>query len=140
STLLLGGIPPSAITPQFAAPTVVEAATQTGKIQSAVNFRTSPSLNSRTLGTIQRGATVKVLKQVNSAWLQIEYKGKRGYISSEPRFISYKSSGQASSGSSSSLSALERKADKIIRDGLSKRGTPYRYGARLGSGYYDCSL
>src|SRR5690606_13291541 len=63
----------------------------------------------------------------------------RGFISAHPQFISY--SGQAShKTTSASLSSLERKADQIIRDGLSVRGTPYRFGASVGSGYYDCSL
>lgn len=34
----------------------------------------------------------------------------------------------------------EKKADQIIQNGLKLRGAPYRFGAKVGSRYYDCSL
>lgn len=149
AALILGSFPPT-----FGTPTVVEAAThvQEGQIKSAVNFRTSPSLSSGRYGTIPSGATVKVLQEVNQHWLKVEYRGIEGYISSQQRFIEYRS-GQAprispatSTGNqqinnqSSAKQSWEIKADQIIQDGLKLRGAPYRFGARAGTGYYDCSL
>lgn len=135
ATLLLGSL-----TPLYGTPSSVEASghIQQAQILSGVNFRTSPSLESSKYGNLPSGATVQILEEVNSDWLKVNYKGTVGYISSLPRFVQYKS-GQANEGSKAKPS-WERKADQIIRDGLKLRGAPYRFGARAGSGYYDCSL
>jgi cell wall-associated NlpC family hydrolase len=148
SIALLAG----SFTPFYGTGHIAEASShiEEAKIVSNVNFRTSPSLNSSTYGTLPRGATVEVVEEVSSDWLKVKYKGRTGYVSSLPRFVTYES-GQATRTTSSSRleqdrstsnskSAWEKKADQIIQDGLSLRGTPYRFGARAGSGYYDCSL
>jgi uncharacterized protein YgiM (DUF1202 family) len=92
AALLLGGI-----TTIYGNPSSVEAATQydEARIVSAVNFRTAPSLESATYGTLQTGTKVKVLEEVNRYWLKVEAKGKIGYISALPRFVNY-TYGQAS--------------------------------------------
>jgi murein DD-endopeptidase MepM/ murein hydrolase activator NlpD len=92
AALLLGGI-----TTIYGNPSSVEAATQydEARIVSAVNFRTAPSLESGTYGTLQTGTNVKILEEVNRYWLKVEAKGKIGYISALPRFVSY-TYGQAS--------------------------------------------
>lgn len=147
-TLILGSF-----TPLFGTTGNVEASShiQEAKIISAVNFRTSPSLNSSRKGTLPSGATVQVLEEVNSDWLKVKYKENVGYISSLSRFVEY-TNGQASSPKkastethqnnnvSQSKSSWEKKADQVIESGLKLQGTPYRFGARSGSGYYDCSL
>jgi cell wall-associated NlpC family hydrolase len=148
ATLILGSF-----TPLYGTPSSVEASghVQEAKILSDVNFRTSPSINSGRYGTLPSGATVEVVDEVNSSWLKVKYKGREGYISSLPRFVKYEN-GQASrrlspptgteknSSKSTSKSAWEKKADQIIQDGLKLQGAPYKFGARAGSGYYDCSL
>lgn len=143
ATLLVGSF-----TPIFDTANSVEAAVhvQEAEIVRGVNFRTAPSLESGKYGMLPRGATVKVLEEVNSNWLKVDYNGRTGYISSLPRFVQY-SGGQAPSqenrqtnNESTTKQSWEKKADQIIQDGLKLRGTPYRFGAKAGSGYYDCSL
>lgn len=77
-TLLLGSF-----TPLYGAPSSVEASghVQQAQILSGVNFRTSPSLESRKYGILPSGATVQILEEVNSDWLKVNYKGTVGYIS-----------------------------------------------------------
>jgi cell wall-associated NlpC family hydrolase len=149
SVTLIVGI----ITPVYGTTGSVEASShiQEAKIISAVNFRTSPSLDSSRYGTLPRGTAVQVLEEVNSSWLKVEYKGNVGYISSLSRFVEY-TNGQATSFKKASSEtdqnynllqskpSWEKKADQVIKSGLKLNGTPYRFGARSGSGYYDCSL
>lgn len=136
TALLVGSFSPLVGTASVEASAHVKEA----KIVSGVNFRTAPSLQSGRYGSIPTGATVKVLQEVNQHWLKVEYKGRVGYISSQPRFVQYQSGGQAPSRQvSQATSSWERKADQIIQNGLKLRGTPYRFGAKAGSGYYDCS-
>jgi hypothetical protein len=121
AALLLGSL-----TPLYGPPGSVEASShvQQAQILSSVNFRTSPSSESSRYGTIPSGAKVQIVEEVNSDWLKVNYKGRVGYISSLPRFVQYKS-GQANDGSKAK-SSWEKKADKIILDGLKLRGAPYR--------------
>lgn len=137
AALLVGSFSPFVGTP-----TIVEASThvEEAKIVSGVNFRTAPSLQSGRYGTVPTGTTVKVLEEANQHWLKVEYKGRVGYISSQPRFVQYQRVGQAPSPQvSQAPTSWERKADQIIQDGLNLRGAPYRFGAKAGTGYYDCS-
>jgi cell wall-associated NlpC family hydrolase len=117
------------------------------KIVSTVNFRTAPSTSSNTYGVLPRGTIVNVLEEVNRYWLKVEVDGLVGYISASSRFVEY------TVGSDTESDPVEEEtptpepipgqstlADKIMAEGEKHLGTPYRFGARRGSGYFDCSL
>ena len=46
-----------------------------------VNFRSAPKVSDNKIGFISKGDKVKVLEQVNSYWLKVEYQGRVGYTS-----------------------------------------------------------
>jgi cell wall-associated NlpC family hydrolase len=129
--------------PQQDDPTTNEA-----KIVSTVNLRTAPSTNSDTYGVLPTGTIVNVVEEYNRYWLKVEVNGIVGYISASSRFVDYNGDadepkqGEAPAPTpepdpTSDQSAL---ADQIIAEGEKHLGTPYRFGARSGSGYFDCSL
>ena len=112
------------------------------KIVGTVNFRTAPSTSSSRYGVLTPGTTVQIVEEVNAHWLKVKAKGKVGYISAYPQYVQYSGNQQSyqskSKGSKSTVhsSAL---ADRILKTGEQYYGTPYRFGANYGSGYFDCS-
>lgn len=116
-------------------------------IVKGVNFRSAPSTNSTVYGLIPRGTAVTVLEEVNRHWFKIEVNGREGYISAYPQFVDYVSnsdSGQAPAPTPEPAPQPQPEsssiADQIIDSGEKYMGTPYRFGAKSGSGYLDCSL
>lgn len=132
--------------------------------KNAPNFRTSPDTDSGTMGHIPTGTNVDAEK-INSWWSKVTYDGKTGYVSNgyltygasvpetnptpeptatpEPTTTPETTPAPTTStpvptpASTTSRSAL---IDRIIARGEKYFGTPYRYGASAGSGYFDCSL
>jgi cell wall-associated NlpC family hydrolase len=129
------------------------------KIVSTVNFRTAPSTNSDTYGVLPTGTIVNVVEEYNRYWLKVEVNGIEGYISSSSRFVDYTGGqdGPVQEEPAPTPDPIQDPtpepapepeptpdqdtlADQIIATGEKYFGTPYLFGARSGSGYFDCSL
>jgi cell wall-associated NlpC family hydrolase len=108
-------------------------------IASTVNFRSAANENSSIYSTIKTGTRIEVLEKVNAWWLKVSYNGRVGYISSSSKYVNYNPSSPNPQPSNPST-PWESKADSIISSGNRYLGTPYKFGAKAGSGYFDCSL
>lgn len=53
------------------------------KVTSTVRVRESASTDANVLGTLYKGASVKVLEQLSNGWSKVEYKDKEGYAKSD---------------------------------------------------------
>jgi cell wall-associated NlpC family hydrolase len=112
---------------------------QQAKVKSSVNFRSSPSTDSRVLGTLKRGTSIEIVGEVNSYWLKAKAYGVTGYLSSD--YVQY-NSGQASTPEiKTPASEIQGDiADKIIKTGLKYQGIRYKFGATTGNtSSFDCS-
>ncbi|MBD2847924.1 C40 family peptidase [Paenibacillus sp. IB182496] len=105
-------------------------------IARSVNFRSSPKVANNKIGTVPRGANVRIVEQVNSWWVKIVYNGVTGYV--DTSFLS--SSGGSNSGSESG-SAVSGTAASIIADARNLIGkVRYEFGTRNVSRLiFDCS-
>jgi cell wall-associated NlpC family hydrolase len=117
-------------------------------IVSTVNFRKAPSNSSTTYGILPTGTIVNVIEEYNRYWLKVEVKGIEGYISASSRFVDYTGGQEEPAPTPDPIQEpvpeptpdTETLADQIIVTGEKYFGTPYLFGARSGSGYFDCSL
>ncbi|UJF36615.1 C40 family peptidase [Paenibacillus hexagrammi] len=108
----------------------VSFAAETAHVNKTVNFRSAPNTGSTTYGYIKAGADLQVISSPNKYWYKVSYNGHEGYVSSN--YVSV-------SGSASNVQT-SAKASEIIAYGKTFLGVPYKYGAKAGSGYFDCSL
>ncbi|MNQ69987.1 Gamma-D-glutamyl-L-lysine endopeptidase [compost metagenome] len=98
-------------------------------VSKTVNFRTAPKTTSSTFGYIKAGENVDVLEKLNTYWLKISYKGKVGYVSTA--YVDY---------TTPPAPVVEAGASSILKTGEKYLGAPYKFSAKAGSGYFDCSL
>lgn len=106
-------------------------------IMASVNFRDAPSTQSQVIELLRAGEKVQLIEEVNTYWLKIrDDQGRIGYAS--PKYTNYKSSPITTP--KPPLTAAEIKVNSIIQSGHAKLGIPYKFGAKAGSGFYDCSL
>lgn len=120
--------PPSPVVPEINA-----------TVTTNVNFRSAPTVESQVLSVIRNGSEVSVLETVSDAWVKVNFQGQEGYLSA--RFIRYLNEAPpVVEPPQPAQPTWEQKVDAVINTGLSYLGTPYQFGARAGSGFFDCSL
>lgn len=137
--------------------TLTENSNSEAKIVNTVNFRSAPSTSSSILGVLQRGTIVNVVEEISKYWLKVEINNHVGYISASSNFVELVNPSDREGSDPVKAPAPtpapsptptptptppseEALGDKIIETGEKYFGTPYRFGARSGSGYFDCSL
>lgn len=54
-----------------------------GRITAQVNLRTGPSTDSGIIAKLHAGDKVKVIRKTSRLWVQVEFNGARGYVSSK---------------------------------------------------------
>lgn len=112
-----------------------EKAVQNGKVTavSGLNLRKGPSTDTERYLTLPYQTVVEILEQVNEEWFKVKHENQVGYVASEYIHI-IDPNAKKTNGTPSEL------ADKIIETGHTYVGSPYKYAATSGSGYFDCSL
>ncbi|TDF97182.1 C40 family peptidase [Paenibacillus piri] len=129
-------------------------------ITYGVNFRVSPSTDSKVIRTLKKGEKIQVISQPNKYWYYVRTtQGQLGYISTDSKYISLSSSGGGSAGSGSGgsgsnsgsgssgsgnagsgNSSNSSTVNKIIEAGKKYLGTPYEFGSdRSNTRTFDCS-
>lgn len=108
-----------------------------GTILKGVNFRSAPKVADNIIGSIPKGAAVKVLEEINKYWVKVEYNGKVGYISTD--YVTY--SKPVTTTQPTQPPAATTIADNIINFAKSLQGkVTYQYGIRDTSKLiFDCS-
>ena len=106
------------------------------KCSSTVNFRSSASTSSTSLGELKNGTAITVLSTSNG-WSKVSYAGKTGYISAD--YLVTASSGTAISPSNTAASvSISAKRQSVLNYAAQFLGVPYVYGGSTPSGF-DCS-
>lgn len=101
-------------------------------VSKTVNFRNAPKMASSVLGYVKAGENVDVLEKVNAYWLKVNYKGDVGYVSA--KYVKY------TAPPAPAVPVVEIEESDILKAGEKYLGIPYKYSAKAGSGYFDCSL
>lgn len=69
-----------------------------------VNYRSAPSTDSHVYRMLPRGEDVRVIRQVNNYWLEVQTQdGQTGYISANSKYTNYNGQVSAPSGSSGTI-------------------------------------
>ncbi len=126
----------------------------TGRVNSYVNFRATPSTDGEVICTIATDAEVEIIG-LNCTWYKVTYNGSTGYIRSDlveltevPLYNSNTGSiydTASSSGSSSTTTEAPAapeptpsKGEQIVAYAKKLQGTPYVWGGTSSKGF-DCS-
>lgn len=97
--LILGTVFTTSVT---AASTQSEASSYSGKASISLNVRTGPGVGNRSIGVVSQGDVVS--GPVVNGWVQINHKGRKGYVSK------YYLSGNAKSASKNTYNQSENKS------------------------------
>lgn len=109
--------------------------TEKGKVTavSGLNFRKGPSTETERYSVLPFNTVIEILEKVDEEWLKVKHSEQIGYVSAE--FIKVIDPNAAPSAEST-----DELIEQIIETGHTYVGTPYKYAATSGSGYFDCSL
>lgn len=99
---------------------------------SALNIRSTPSLDGSVLGKICEGGVAEIIG-INNGWLKVKYDGLTGYIS--PDYVEYT---EISASSAASGTATVSKGQQVVDKAKQYLGVKYVYGGASPSGF-DCS-
>lgn len=100
---------------------------------SGLNFRKGPSTETERYSVLPFNTVIEILEKVDEEWLKVKHSEQIGYVSAE--FVKIIDPNAAPSAESTN-----ELIEKIIETGHTYVGTPYKYAATSGSGYFDCSL
>lgn len=98
----------------------------TATVNKGVNFRADQSTSSKVYGLVPKGTELQV-QAANNYWVLVSYNGKTGYVSRN--YVTVHED-----------PVVIPKATAVINTGKTYLGVPYKFGAKAGSGYFDCSL
>lgn len=112
-----------------------ETIVEKGKITavSGLNLRKGPSTDTERYSVIPFNTVIEIVEKVDQEWFKVKHNDQIGYVSAEyVRLID--PTAVKSDAEKNSL------AEEIIETGHTYVGSPYKYAAKPGSGYFDCSL
>lgn len=128
---------------------------QTASIVASVNLRDAPSLSSKVVANLKKGAQVTIVDQTNSYYYKVRTSsGQTGYVSKSDKYIKLSASkpstpitdnnnnnnGSNTDSSSQVNNSVSAKIQRVIDTGRTYMGTPYEFGSnRNTTTTFDCS-
>lgn len=112
----------------FSAPAALAA--QSAEVKAGVNMRTAPSTSSKVIRTLKRGEDLTVIEKVNNYWYEVkDSTGKKGYVSTNDKYLSINGSSSNSGSGSSSKDTSSNDEKNSNTNGVIVASVSFREGA-----------